>query len=36
VPSAALTSTAEFYLRLAGFSRDQVLEHALRRTQAPA
>lgn len=36
VPSAALISTAEFHLRLAGFSHDQVLEHAIRRTQAPA
>jgi glutamate formiminotransferase len=32
VPAAALTDAAEYYLRLAGFSREQVLEHRLRRT----
>jgi glutamate formiminotransferase len=32
VPSAALTDAAEYYLRLAGFSRDQILEHRLRAT----
>ncbi len=30
VPSAALMSAAEFYLRIAGFTRDQVLENKLR------
>jgi glutamate formiminotransferase len=30
VPAAALTDTAEHYLQLAGFSRDQVLENKLR------
>lgn len=30
VPSAALMSAAEFYLRLAGFTMDQVLENKLR------
>src|SRR5580765_8067688 len=30
VPSAALTSAAEFYLQLSGFSADQVLENRLR------
>jgi glutamate formiminotransferase len=30
VPSAALTSAAEFYLQLEGFKADQVLEHKLR------
>ena len=30
VPSAALTSAAEFYLQLDGFTADQVLEHKLR------
>jgi glutamate formiminotransferase len=30
VPSAALTQTAEFYLQLAGFRPDQVLEARLR------
>jgi glutamate formiminotransferase len=30
VPSAALTSAAEFYLQLAGFKADQVLENKLR------
>jgi glutamate formiminotransferase len=29
VPAAALTQTAEYYLRLAGFSADQVLENKL-------
>jgi glutamate formiminotransferase / 5-formyltetrahydrofolate cyclo-ligase len=31
VPSAALTSAAEFYLQLSGFSADQVLENKLRQ-----
>jgi glutamate formiminotransferase len=31
VPAAALNDTAEYYLRLAGFSREQVLENKLRR-----
>jgi glutamate formiminotransferase / 5-formyltetrahydrofolate cyclo-ligase len=31
VPSAALTSAAEFYLQLSGFTADQVLEHKLRQ-----
>ena len=31
VPSAALTQAAEFYLQLAGFRADQVLETASRR-----
>jgi glutamate formiminotransferase len=30
VPAAALTDAAEYYLKLAGFSRDQVLENRLR------
>ena len=30
VPSAALVGAAEFYLRLAGFSPEQVLENKLR------
>ena len=30
VPAAALTDTAEYYLKLAGFSRDQILENRLR------
>jgi glutamate formiminotransferase len=30
VPAAALTDTAEYYLQLAGFSKDQVLENKLR------
>ena len=30
VPAAALTDVAEYYLKLAGFSRDQVLENRLR------
>ena len=30
VPAAALTDAAEYYLQLAGFSRDQVLEEKLR------
>ena len=30
VPAAALTDAAEYYLRLAGFTRDQVLENRLR------
>jgi len=30
VPSAALTATAEFYLQIAGFKPEQVLEHKLR------
>jgi glutamate formiminotransferase len=30
VPAAALTDAAEYYLQLAGFSRDQVLENKLR------
>ncbi len=30
VPSAALTATSEFYLQLAGFSAEQVLENKLR------
>ena len=30
VPSAALTAAAEFYLRIAGFNADQVLENKLR------
>jgi len=34
VPSAALTDTAEYYLRLAGFTRDLVLENRLRSTNA--
>ena len=34
VPSAALTDAAEYYLRLAGFTRDQVLENRLRSTKA--
>src|SRR5204863_3066591 len=32
VPSAALTDAAEYYLQLAGFTREQVLEHRLRAT----
>jgi glutamate formiminotransferase / 5-formyltetrahydrofolate cyclo-ligase len=32
VPATALTDAAEYYLRLAGFSRDQVLENRLRST----
>jgi len=32
VPSAALTSTAEFYLQLDGFKAEQVLENKLRTT----
>jgi glutamate formiminotransferase len=32
VPSAALTSAAEFYLQLSGFSADHVLEHKLRQS----
>jgi glutamate formiminotransferase / 5-formyltetrahydrofolate cyclo-ligase len=32
VPSAALTSAAEFYLQLSGFSADQVLENKLRQS----
>jgi glutamate formiminotransferase / 5-formyltetrahydrofolate cyclo-ligase len=32
VPSAALADAAEYYLRLAGFTRDQVLENRLRST----
>jgi glutamate formiminotransferase len=31
VPSAALDATAEFYLQIAGFTRDQVLENKLRK-----
>ena len=34
VPSAALTGAAEYYLRLAGFTRDLVLENRLRSTNA--
>jgi glutamate formiminotransferase len=34
VPSAALTDAAEYYLRLAGFTRDLVLENRLRSTNA--
>ena len=34
VPSAALTDAAEYYLRLAGFTRDLVLETRLRSTKA--
>ncbi len=34
VPAAALTDAAEYYLRLAGFSREQVLENRLRATNA--
>ena len=30
VPSAALTSSAEFYLQIEGFNKDQVLENKLR------
>jgi glutamate formiminotransferase len=33
VPSAALTSAAEFHLQLAGFTADQVLENKLRNSQ---
>jgi len=33
VPSAALTQAAEFYLQLAGFSGDQVLENKLRSSE---
>ncbi len=33
VPSAALTATAEYYLQLAGFKADQVLEHRMRTIQ---
>jgi glutamate formiminotransferase len=33
VPSAAMTQTAEFYLQLAGFKTDQVLETKLRMTE---
>jgi glutamate formiminotransferase len=33
VPSAALTSAAEFYLQLSGFTADQVLENKLRNAQ---
>ena len=32
VPAAALTDAAEYYLQLAGFTREQVLEHRLRST----
>ncbi len=32
VPSAALTGAAEFYLQIAGFKQDQVLENKLRQT----
>jgi len=32
VPSAALTSAAEFYLQVSGFSADQVLENKLRQS----
>jgi glutamate formiminotransferase / 5-formyltetrahydrofolate cyclo-ligase len=32
VPSAALTSAAEYYLQLSGFSADQVLENKLRQS----
>lgn len=31
IPSAALTAAAEYYLQLAGFTAQQVLEHTLRR-----
>jgi glutamate formiminotransferase len=31
VPSAALTTAAEFYLQLEGFNSDQVLENKLRQ-----
>jgi glutamate formiminotransferase len=34
VPSAALTDAAEYYLRLAGFTRHQVLENRLQATDA--
>jgi glutamate formiminotransferase len=34
VPSAALTSTAEYYLQIEGFSPNQVLEHMLRTSRA--
>jgi glutamate formiminotransferase len=30
IPSAALNSTAEYYLQIAGFKADQILEHKLR------
>jgi len=33
VPTEALTDTAEFYLRLHGFSKDQILERKLTETQ---
>jgi glutamate formiminotransferase len=32
VPSAALTAAAEYYLQIAGFTSDQVLENKLRQT----
>jgi len=32
VPAAALNATAEFYLRIAGFKADQILENKLRST----
>jgi glutamate formiminotransferase len=32
IPAAALTDVAEYYLKLTGFSRDQVLENRLRST----
>ena len=32
VPSAALNAAAQFYLQLAGFNPDQVLEHKLKQT----
>jgi glutamate formiminotransferase len=32
VPAAALMATAEFYLQIAGFSADQVLEQRLRNS----
>jgi glutamate formiminotransferase len=34
IPAAALTDVAEYYLQLAGFSRDQVLENRLRSERA--
>jgi glutamate formiminotransferase len=33
VPSAALHAAAEFYLQIAGFKADQVLENKLRATE---
>ncbi|MGZ5474793.1 MAG: glutamate formimidoyltransferase, partial [Thermoanaerobaculia bacterium] len=35
IPSAALNATAEYYLQIAGFKADQVLENRLRASDAP-